>query len=181
MCTLEVRTAVLEDIDRLRDLEAKAALIFRDVDGLQHFADGEPSMSIEQQIELVTKAGILVICDSSSRLLCGVDEPAGFISVDVVDECLHIFEISVAPQFQRRGLSARLIDAAVEMAKQRGVNALSLTTDRFVPWNAPMYAKRGFVETEASKLGLGHVKIVEHEERDGLDLSRRCTMVRRLH
>jgi N-acetylglutamate synthase-like GNAT family acetyltransferase len=174
----EVRGAVLNDINQLRNLECEAAKLFAQVPELAHFANGDPSMTVERQIELVKKKTIWVVGNKSSPQPHGVSEPCAFLAADRVDKSLHIFELSVAPKYQRRGLAGLLIEAAVKQAEEMELESVSLTTDRHVPWNGPMYAQRGFEEIDPSKLGPGHVKIVAREKQEGLDIHRRCTMVR---
>jgi hypothetical protein len=43
-------------------------------------------------------------------------------------------------------LGRALLAALERLARARGVAALTLTTDRTLPWNAPFYARRGFAE-----------------------------------
>ena len=173
----EIREAVLIDIEHLRDLECRAADLFREIPDLAHFADGKPSMNYEKQVELISQKTLWVVGDKDSTLYDGLSTPCAFLAADTVDKSLHVFELSVAPECQRRGFAKILLEVAKKYASGIGLHNLSLTTDRHVPWNGPMYAKRGFNEIDASELGPGHVEIFEKEKADGLDMNRRCTMV----
>jgi GNAT superfamily N-acetyltransferase len=72
------------------------------------------------------------------------DEPVAYLVSSVVDGCAHIDQVSVAPSHARRGLGAALIDHLAERARAEGRPALTLTTFRDVPWNAPYYERLGF-------------------------------------
>ena len=69
------------------------------------------------------------------------DRPVAYVVSRVVDGCAHIEQVSVAPSHARRGLGAALID---HLAAETGAPALTLTTFRDVPWNAPYYQRLGF-------------------------------------
>lgn len=71
--------------------------------------------------------------------------PVAYLIGDQLDGDFYIDQLSVARSHQRRGLGKRLIDAALAVARQRGHRAATLTTDRALPWNAPYYARLGFV------------------------------------
>lgn len=69
---------------------------------------------------------------------------AGYLCGEPLDGNFYIEEISVAVTFQRRGVGRLLIDVVSDEARMRGFSALTLTTDRTLPWNAPYYRRIGF-------------------------------------
>ena len=69
------------------------------------------------------------------------DRPVAYLTSSTVDGCAHIDQVTVAPTHARRGLGAALID---HLAAVSGAPALTLTTFRDVPWNAPYYERLGF-------------------------------------
>src|SRR4051794_35765009 len=71
----------------------------------------------------------------------GDDRPVAYLTSALVDDCAHIEQVSVAPDHGRRGLGAALIDHLEETARAEGRPALTLTTFRDVPWNAPYYGR----------------------------------------
>jgi hypothetical protein len=73
------------------------------------------------------------------------DHPVGYLLSDVVDGCAHIEQVSVALALARGGVGAALIDRVDADATAENRPALTLTTFRDVPWNAPYYARLGFV------------------------------------
>lgn len=90
----------------------------------------------------------------------------GFVHVLEIDGIAHLEQISVLPQVGRRGYGRRLMEAAMDESRRRGYEQLSLRTYADVPWNAPFYARLGFVETEPTT-GF-HKLLVDVEERLGL-------------
>ncbi len=72
----------------------------------------------------------------------------GFVHVLESGEIAHLEQISVLPQKGRRGYGRRLLEAAMDEARSRGFERLTLRTYADVPWNAPFYSRLGFVETE---------------------------------
>lgn len=55
----------------------------------------------------------------------------------VADRELHIYEMSVVDTCQGLGLGRALVQAAINWAVANHLAALTLTTFRDVPWNAP--------------------------------------------
>jgi GNAT superfamily N-acetyltransferase len=74
------------------------------------------------------------------------DEPVAFLAATRTGPRLHIDEFDVARAHQGRGLGRRMLAHVIEWARAAGVESLSLTTFRSVPWNGPFYASCGFAE-----------------------------------
>ncbi|GLZ75281.1 GCN5 family N-acetyltransferase [Actinorhabdospora filicis] len=70
--------------------------------------------------------------------------PVGFAALTVLDGCAHLEEISVHAGHGRRGVGTALLDAVCAHAREAGSPAVTLTTFRDVPFNAPYYAARGW-------------------------------------
>lgn len=105
--------------------------------------------------------------------------PVGFAQVIEVDGWAHLEQVSVLPEFGRRGIGRRLVDAAAEAARERGYGQLTLRTFVDVPFNAPFYRTCGFVVTQPASAF--HRSLVETEERLGLTaLGARVQMTRML-
>lgn len=108
------------------------------------------------------------------------DAPVAYILVDAVDGNAHIEQISVHPDWSRRGIGRELIDRVAVWAATRDLSAITLTTFRDVEWNAPYYARCGFVTVADAELGPGLARIRAHEAARGLDRYGRVTMRRAL-
>ncbi|MFF0389958.1 hypothetical protein ACFYS8_14905 [Kitasatospora sp. NPDC004615] len=71
-----------------------------------------------------------------------------------------------------------LIDHVAGWAAGRGLAALTLSTFRSVPWNAPHYRRLGFRELPNEDLTPGLRQVLTEEAAFGLDLSDRVCMRR---
>ncbi|MGH3991445.1 MAG: GNAT family N-acetyltransferase [Pseudonocardiaceae bacterium] len=81
----------------------------------------------------------------------------------VLDGCAHVEQVSVASAFARRGLGAALIEHLAAAARAEGRPALTLTTFRDVPWNAPYFERLGFVVVEPGEQGPELAALVDRE------------------
>lgn len=80
--------------------------------------------------------------DARVRIIEDEDEPR-----IVLEErgTAHLQQLSVDPAHGRRGLGAALVDVCCRQARRLGYRQLTLTTFRNVPYNAPWYARLGFL------------------------------------
>lgn len=106
------------------------------------------------------------------------DAPVGFALVVDLGLFAHLEELDVLPEHGRKGLGSALIEAVCEWAATRGFSAVTLSTFRDVPWNAPLYARRGFAVIEPDDLPPELVQIVERERKKGMRTERRVIMQR---
>ena len=106
------------------------------------------------------------------------DEPIAYILLDVVDRFAHIEQVTVHPQHARRGIGGALIEEAERWVTARGLDGLTLTTFKQVPWNAPYYGRLGFHEVPESQWTDGIRRIVQHECDHGLAAWPRIVMKR---
>ncbi|WP_341945182.1 GNAT family N-acetyltransferase [Microbacterium sp. LWH11-1.2] len=87
---------------------------------------------------------------------------AGFVHVLEIDGHAHLEQLSVHPAHGRRGIGRRLVRAALDEARERGHERVTLRTYADVPWNAPFYASCGFVESEPDSAF--HRRLIATEE-----------------
>ncbi|MGY2239071.1 GNAT family N-acetyltransferase [Pseudomonas gingeri] len=166
-----VRPARPDDIPALAAVERSAASIFREI-GLAWVAEGEP-LPGDYLEQLCRHHTLWVAVD-------GADQPVGFLAAETMDRSFFIVELSVHAAHQKRGLGAQLMAAAIACAKAEQFATVSLTTYRHLRWNAPFYARLGFVEVEAGSLGEEHVAQLRHEVSVGHEAALRCVMVKYL-
>lgn len=155
------------DAARLRQIERVGGARFREI-GMGDIADNDP-----------TPAEILEDRALNNRLLVVRDEAglaAGFLIWSPKDAAAYIEEVAVHPDHAGQKLAARLIDRLCDEICGRIAN-ISLATFRDVPWNAPYYARLGFVECERATLGPDHEE-AWRAQADFLDMSRRLFMCR---
>ena len=107
-------------------------------------------------------------------------DPVGYAMVGLVDGHAHLEQLSVLPEHGGRGIGTALLDAVAAWATARGDAEVTLTTFRDVPFNAPLYAKRGFVELADADWTMAIRDLVAEEAAHGLDPATRAVMRRSL-
>ena len=105
------------------------------------------------------------------------DRPIGFLASQPFGRELHIWEMSVHPDGQRRGIGKGLIRACLIDAANCGFKAVTLTTFRDLPWNGPFYRALGFEEVTALDAHPRLAGELANEIDDGLPADRRCAMI----
>lgn len=155
------------DAARLRQIERIAGARFREI-GMADIADGEPT-PLEILEDRALNRRLFVARDDT-------DVAVGFLIWSPKDAAAYIEEVSVHPDHAGRKLAARLIDRLCDDVRDR-FDTVSLATFRDVPWNAPYYARLGFVERDRALLGPEHEEAWRRQA-DFLDMSRRLFMCR---
>ncbi len=92
----------------------------------------------------------------------------------------HLEEVDVHPDHGRRGIGAQLVRSVCDLASEKGLPAVTLTTFRDVPWNEPFYRRLGFDEIPDGELSEDLRAILAEEAERGLDPARRVVMRRRV-
>ncbi|MFI6498583.1 GNAT family N-acetyltransferase [Nonomuraea typhae] len=113
--------------------------------------------------------------DLGSVLVEG-EPAAGFAMVGWADGNVHLDQLAVHPERMRQGIGGRLVAAVLDHARAVGAPAVTLTTFRDVPWNAPWYERHGFATLDAAAWGPEVRKIVEHERDLGIEVAPRVVM-----
>jgi GNAT superfamily N-acetyltransferase len=163
-----IRPARPDDYEALRDIERAAGALFREI-GMAAIADAEPY----DADELAAAAAVLVATGDD-------DAPIGYAMIEIVDGHAHLGQVSVLPDQGGRGIGTQLLDAVAAWASERGHPEVTLTTFRDVPFNAPLYAKRGYGVVPTAELTRGLRDLVAHEAELGLDPTTRVVMRREL-
>jgi GNAT superfamily N-acetyltransferase len=145
-----IRPARHDELALLSDIEREADALFAEV-GIGPFAPDGTERHLAQ----------------AAAVLVAGEPPVGFASVEEVDGSAHLWQLSVHPAAARRGVGTALVGAVCDWALGRGYGAVTLTTYRNVPWNAPFYRRLGF--RELSQLTPGLHAIREHEKSIGDD------------
>ena len=111
-----------------------------------------------------------------SLLAVAAGQPVGFILTEPLDDALFIVEFAVHQAWQQQGIGRMLLERVIESARQMGYPAVTLTTFREVPWNAPFYTRLGFAMLDELTLPAGLAAKREQETRHGLPPESRCAM-----
>ncbi|HEV7205848.1 MAG TPA: GNAT family N-acetyltransferase [Jatrophihabitans sp.] len=158
----EVRPATADDLARLPEIDERAETIFR-IAGYDLPEFAEPD-------------------DHDILAVFVIESPAvGYLQLEERDGLAYIHEVAVIPKSMKQGLGSQLLEHACDWAREHGYDAITLTTYADVPWNAPFYARRGFVEMESTALGPELEATRAREVEVGLDaVGRRIAMRRDL-
>jgi len=164
-----IRLARSQELPRLTEIELDAfgALAEARGDGLE--AHALPQDILRQSLE---DELLFVAADRSN-------EPIAFLAGTERDGMLYVAEVDVARAWQRRGVGRRLMATAIETARASRLLGVTLTTDRLVPFNAPFYAKLGFVEIAEDDVVPQLRRILAREISIGTGGDRRVAMILR--
>ena len=163
---VQIRAGRADEIEAVRDIERTSATRFLGTERAE-LAQDEPTDAavLAQRIEA---GGLLVASEG--------DGPVAFVMFRAEEGCAYVEQIDVLPSHARRGIGARLLEAVGQLARERGLAALTLSTFKDVPFNTPYYARLGFAVVEKLTPGMAAIR-AGHEAR-GLDETARVFMRR---
>jgi len=167
--THRIRTGTTEDLELLREIERSAGMIFAEYDMLAISEDEPPDIA---SLSSYSQDGRLWV------LVNEADHPIAYLMADLVDGCAHIEQVSVHATHAGNGFGRALIEAVTLWASERKLPAVTLTTFRDVPWNAPYYQRLGFEILSEVDHTPGLRRIRQEEKRRGLDRWPRVCMKR---
>ena len=169
--SLNIRPALAQDVSLLPDIERRAATLYLDW-------TKELGLTAEQ-LQQVTSADIFARAQRESRLwvaTVNAGEVVGFALVLMVDGLAHLKELDVLPDHGRQGIGAGLVRTVCQWAEGHGIPAVTLSTFRNVPWNAPFYSRLGFRVVSPSEISPGHMALINREREQGLRSDLRVLM-----
>jgi GNAT superfamily N-acetyltransferase len=164
-----IRRARADELGQLRDIEAAAGELFADVGMTSISEHGPPPVEVFERYWRDGRAWVSTDSD---------DRPVAYLIADRVDGNGHIEQVSVHPDFSRRGIGRSLIDHAEAWAASRGLAALTLTTFAEVPWNGPYYSRCGFTPMAEPDMGPELAARWAEERARGLSVHPRVAMIR---
>ncbi|MCL6705764.1 GNAT family N-acetyltransferase [Pseudomonas sp. R2.Fl] len=167
-----IRIATPQDVAFLPDVEQAASQSFRQIPHLAWIAEAD-NLPVEFHERQIAAHRTWVAAGRSDR-------PVGFITVEPHGDMLHIVELSVAAEFQGRGIGRALIDHVVRHARNHSFSAVTLTTFREIAWNAPFYQRFGFEALAERDLDEFLLDCIEREEKAGFQRAERCVMSMKL-
>jgi GNAT superfamily N-acetyltransferase len=128
----------------------------------------------------LTPPEILKTCLLDGLLVVATDPedfPVGFLAAAERDGFLYLGELDVAAGWRRLGIGRALVLWGIEEARRRSLRGAMLTTDRLVPFNAPFYARVGFVPVAESAAPPSLQEVLKREREGGLKPERRIAML----
>jgi GNAT superfamily N-acetyltransferase len=131
-----------------------------------------------EQVGIVFPPGTTMVeeVEDPATVLVEGDPPAGFALIGWVDGNLHLDQLAVHPSRMRQGIGGRLVTAVRDHAAAAGAPAVTLTTFRDVPWNAPWYERHGFTVLPEAEWGPELKALVRHERDLGIEVAPRVAM-----
>jgi GNAT superfamily N-acetyltransferase len=162
-----VRTARDEDLAKLSAVERRAGQLFADTP--YAFLCSGPTLSRKILADQHALGAVWVAVDAD-------DEPVGFAVAGEHGGEGYLYELDVVPEHGMRGLGSALVAKALEWARAAGYETVTLSTFDDLAWNAPFYAKLGFVALTNEELTPAMHETRSFEAKAGFPLERRIFM-----
>lgn len=162
-----IRQALAADAAVLPDIERSAARAFQKLSDLG-WMPGSVVGSVEDHLASIAR-GTLWVAEERGSVV-------GFLTADIAGDELHIDEFNVRLDRQGQGIGRQLIAAAVNDARSRKLEAVTLTTFRTVTWNGPFYEGAGFKVLSGRDISARLQAILDLEVEHGLPREKRCAM-----
>lgn len=164
-----IRDADPADLPALPAIERRAAALYA---GHDVEAGVRADVTALADFEKAEAEGLLWVATTRD------DTVVGFAFCAMIDGNIHLDELDVLPEYGRRGIGTALVRAVCAEAARRGVAAVTLTTFRDIPWNAPFYTTLGFEPLAEPDWTPALARIVAQEAASGLEPARRVVMRR---
>jgi len=165
------RFATPHDAGTIRAIEFEAGLRFIGV-GMTGIADAEP-MALETVDRKIAAREIIVAVDATATCV-------GFVMFEPQPARIYVQELDVLTSHAGRRIGAALIEQVAQLARERQLTQLVLSTYRDVPWNAPYYRRLGFRNIDTAGLDAALSARRDAHIARGLDESQRLFMRREL-
>ena len=161
------RLATADDHSRIIEIERAAGELFRGI-GMTDVADDPPISRIAYERFVVDGGAVVWTADA---------QIVAYLLLEELDGAAHVEQVTVHPGHARAGIGAQLLAAAGSWAAERGLHAVTLTTFRDVPWNAPYYRRLGFSVFPRAEWGPSLRARMGTEAARGLDAWPRVAMI----
>ena len=162
-----IRSATAEDVPALHSVESRASELFHGLVPEEITLDNVPPATLRDACQ----NGRLFVAEAADGAVVGF---ALLILLD--DGSVHLEELDVLPEHGRRGVGRALVEASSRSARSHGYTTLTLSTYRDVPFNAPYYTRLGFRPLEPQEVTSALARVVEIEQKKGLDRAPRVLM-----
>ncbi|SDR25764.1 Acetyltransferase (GNAT) family protein [Paraburkholderia fungorum] len=167
------RFAALHDAQSIREIEFEAGQRFLSVD-MAGIADAAP-MDLEVVERKIDTGEIIVAVDFNADKAL-----VGFVMFEPQPTRIYVQELDVLTTHAGRRIGAALIEQVAQLARERALKQLVLSTFRDVPWNAPYYRRLGFADIDFTELDAALIERRNAHIARGLDESKRVFMRRDL-
>ena len=170
--SFRIERAATTHVDAICAIERAAVQMFREHPVWPFYA--ALSIPPEQLEEAVRRGLVWVALDAETS------GPVGFVWLDTEHggDVIGIAEIDVLPDYTRRGIGAALLEHACDWARAAGYRRVDLGTLADVSWNAPFYAKHGFVVVNKHNPAFAYAR--DRDRENGFPDALRIFMSRKL-
>ncbi len=167
-----IRHARQGELEALPEIERRAAERFTGFGLAEVFSQIVTPIGLLRERERVGRVWVATAAD---------DHPVGFAVASTLDENAHLDELDVLPDHGCNGIGTALVETVCAWARANGHGALTLSTLRSVPFNAPFYTKLGFRILTETELTPALRQLLDSEARLGLPMEDRVLMCRGLN
>lgn len=150
----------------MQEIEIDAGVLFAEI-GMQDVADDGAHET--ELLQSYVDGGRAWVAEEDG-VVCG------YALADVLDGQAHLEQVTVRPEYGRRGIGRQIIDAVADWARGQGYRSMTLLTFCDVAWNGPYYRRLGFVDVPDPDMGPELAGLRAHEADLGLDTSIRGAM-----
>lgn len=170
--SFRIQRATAAHVDAICEIERAAVQLFRDHPAWRFYA----RLSIPKDLleEEIRRGFVWVAVDEASSHLVGFI----WLDVELHGDVVSVAEIDVLPDFHRRGIGSALLEHACAWAQEKGYRRIDLGTLPDVPWNAPFYARHGFVVVDKNDPAYAYAR--ERDRENGFPDALRVFMSRTL-
>ncbi len=165
--SFNIRLAKEQDLAILQVIEKKASALFAKT---KHYAAVSKYVTSLDDFKLARAAGHLFVAINDA------DIPIGFVLIEKMKHGAHLHEIDVLPEYGRKGVGTALVKKVCEWAMENKHPAVTLTTYKDIPWNAPFYRSLGFYDLSINELPDQLYKLFLRENEIGLLMEERVVM-----
>ncbi|QHM75474.1 hypothetical protein C7M52_01428 [Mixta theicola] len=165
--TIVIKPATRQMFAALRAIELASFTTLRAAGAVT----GRATASSAEDLQRYLAAGLLWAALTPEAL------PVGFLGAYQQQGWLHIAEMDVDPVWQRQGIGRGLMAQAIKEGRARKLRGVTLTTDRFAPFNAPFYAALGLHIVARDECPERLKAILAAESAAGFDARRRVAMM----
>jgi predicted N-acetyltransferase YhbS len=167
-----IRLARPDDAEAMTRVEDDAAQLYAAETSLAEMTI--PASRTPQAYRTLIAKGWCIVAVADAKVI-------GFAACRAVGSELHLHELSVCRSRQERGIGRRLLYAVEADARASNFRAITLDTFRDVAWNAPFYARYGYIIVENFE---GYPRLSEALDaavQAGLPRDQRCAMIKFLN
>jgi len=159
---LAIRLMQPDDVPALQALEKAARSRYGRLDGFRFVVEAPPIAD-----------GRLLAGQTFVAMLSG--QTVGLILLEPQDGTIYIANISVSPDASNKGVGRALMQTAEDYAAETNLPALTLTTFKAPPWNAPWFRKLGYLTLPEAQAG-PTLRATMQRQAQYLDADTRITM-----